>query len=194
MPDRVDADVVAAAVGGPPAKRRLGPHEAAMRRHHRQPRRLGHHRGVGPHAALEQRARAQALVLLVAHRGDDHLAGQIGAAGAHRRRAYRREARLHVRRSAAVDAAVALLGVERGVRHPVDADDVEMAVEHQRRPPAAADAGDDVRPAGRHLVHLHAKSRAAQHVGEQPRAGGLARRAGDQRRIAGVHAHEIARE
>ena len=76
MPNGVDADVPAAAVRRAPGDLHLDPHEAAMRRHDRERRRLGDDRGVGAHAALDQRARAERLVLLVGDRRDDDLAAR----------------------------------------------------------------------------------------------------------------------
>ena len=86
--NRVDADVPAAAVRRAAGDVHLDPDEAAVRRHDREARRLGDDRRVGAHAALDQRARAEALVLLVGHGGDDDLAGD--APSSRRARAPRR--------------------------------------------------------------------------------------------------------
>ena len=148
--DRVDADVVAAAVGGAAGDVDREPDEAAVRGHDRERRRFGDDGGVGADAGVEDGARAGARPLLVGDGADDDLAGELvlRRRRARRRRTSRRR-RPSCRRSRGRRAAVALGGVEGWVDHAVDADDVEVAVEHEGAAAAgAADAGDDVRAAG----------------------------------------------
>src|SRR6185503_13636572 len=61
--DRIDADVIAAAVRGASGQRHLSPGESLVRGCNRQPRWLGDDAGVGSHAALDQASRAGALPL-----------------------------------------------------------------------------------------------------------------------------------
>jgi hypothetical protein len=74
--NRVHADVPTAAVGGTTMNDHLDPHEAAMRRHHVEARRLAHDRRIGANASLEHRSCAEALVFLVGADRHDDLAGE----------------------------------------------------------------------------------------------------------------------
>ena len=103
----------------------------------REARRLGDDRRVGAHAGCDERARADALELLV-HDGGDHDLSLKVVGRAHRGGAHGRDARLHVRRSASIDAPLALQRIPRRVRHTIHADDVEVSVEHQRSPAGAS--------------------------------------------------------
>ena len=143
----------------------------------------------------EQRARADAVVLLVGHGGDDDLAANRRLRGAPGAGAHRRDAALHVRRAAAVQPAVALFGVERSVNHSLDADDVEMSVEHQRASATRRpDARHEIRTADGRVLQLGDESPIVQHVAQEIRAFPLAGRTTRERRIARVDLHECARE
>ena len=113
---------------------------------------------------------------------------------AHRGGAHRGHAGLHVRRSASIDAPLALERVPRRVRHAVHADDVEVPVEHQRPPARASGARDDVRTLRGGVLQIDAKSPILEHRGERFRHRVLAGATGDERRIPRVDAHELARQ
>ena len=178
--------------------------------------RLRHDRGVGLQQARgEQPARAGRLLL--GHRVDDEIAGQRHAElGQHAGgRHHARDAALHVTRPTAVEQAVAELGGERVGQRPVrsrlDVDDVDVAVEQQRAPAAAAaEARDELRPAlERELVGHHRvgsqrrRIRLVQNdlgaVGAQQRREVLLQRALLARWSAGrvrhgVEGHQLARQ
>jgi hypothetical protein len=116
-----------------------------MRRHDRESSRLGDDGRVRADAALDQRSRAGALVFLVGNGGDnDFSLNLIGDARGGR--AHRGDSRLHVRRAAPIDAIAPLGRVPRSVCHSFDADDVEVAVEHQRPSARPSDSRHHVRP------------------------------------------------
>ena len=100
------------------------------------------------------------------------------------------------RRSAAVDPARRAPCASNGAcDHSVDADDVEMPVEHQdSRHARASDARDDVRPSRRGVARR--RRRSPRRAACRPaRARQLLRRAArHERRIARVDAHQLARQ
>ncbi len=102
-------------------------------------------RRVADVAALDRRQRAGAAVLLADHAVDHHGAGRLHAGVAQRadRVAGAAQPPLHVRGAAAVDLLVLHRRPPRRDRPPVGlagGDDVDVAVEDQGRPVAAADA------------------------------------------------------
>src|SRR5262249_38272453 len=103
---------------------------------------------------------------------------------AHRGGAHCGDPGLHVARAAAVYAAVAHVAVERRMRHVVDADDVQVAVEHQASSVAAADACNEIRTPGNGVAQLRLETPAAQDLGQRARNRGLARTTRYERRIA----------
>src|SRR5512132_1336285 len=122
--DRVDANVVAAAVSRPSLQRDIDPREAAMSRANREPRRLCDDRSVSADAAGEKRAHAETLVLLIDDGGDNDLSigsrCRLQSSGTHCC-----ESALHVGGAATVDAIGAQIGTEWVVHHSLDADDIE---------------------------------------------------------------------
>ena len=156
--------------------------ESEVRGHDREARWLGDDRRVGSHAGRDERSCADALELLV-HDGRDHDLSLELVGRAHRGGAHGGHPRLHVRRSASIDAPLALKRVPRRVRHAVHADDVEVPVEHQRSPTGASGARDDVRTLRGSVLQIDAQSPLLEHRGQRFRHGVLARAAGDERRI-----------
>jgi hypothetical protein len=173
---------------------RVDPHETEMRRHDRQAGRLGDDRGIRAYSARHQRARAEALEFLVGDGGDNDLSVDAFIGGERRGRAHRRDPRLHVARAPSIYASVPLLRIERRMDHPVDADDVEMTVEHEATSAARANSRDHVRAPRRDLDHVDGKTPAAKNVGEGSSNGRFARAAGYERRISRVDSYELARE
>ncbi len=88
--------------------------------------------------------------LLVGEQAQDHVSrrGSLARAGAHERRQHHRHPALHVERSPSPDVAVVKLARERLVPPAAHRrDDVEVALQQQRRGPAAApQPRDQVRP------------------------------------------------
>ena len=161
--NRVDADVPLAAVRGSAMHDDVDPHEPLVRRHDREIRRLGHDRGIGAKTIRHDSARAHARVLLVDDSCENNLTIERATTrgrGASRRRAHRRHARFHVRRAATIKSAVAHGRVPGCMRHSFDADDIDVAVEHQRATAGqrVADAGNDIRAARRCLTNVDAKA------------------------------------
>jgi peptide-methionine (R)-S-oxide reductase len=191
--DRVDAEVGPRAVRGAADRLDLPPREALVRDDELQRGRLGHDARVGAEA-LEHRLDADAGVLLVSHRGDDHVAGEVRAGRGRAREHAGRDAALHVVAAAAVEAAVAHLRRMR-VAHPIDADRVDVAAEHQRAPAAAAarDA-DDRRPPARGVDDLDVEPRFGEPARDVRRDLALPRPAGHERRVHRVDRHQVGDE
>ena len=116
-----------AAVRGPAFGFNLDPLEALVRDRDGEIGRFGHHGAISPPPG-DQRVGADAGVLFINDAGDHQAAGVEAAGfGDHPRGAdHRRHAALHVLRSAAVDAAIALDWIERP-RHARDADGIDVA-------------------------------------------------------------------
>jgi hypothetical protein len=137
---------------------------------------------------------ADARVLLVGHRRHDHVAGQSRAVRGRRGEHAGRDAALHVVAAAPVQEAVAHPRRAR-LAHPLHADGVEVAVEHQRAPAAAAArAADDRRAPGRGLDHVHVEARAGHPSGGEAHHLRLAGAAGDERRVDRVDRDEVGDE
>src|SRR5688500_11514434 len=77
--DRIDADVIAAAVGGAAGESDVDPRKSAMSRTDRESCRLGDDRCFGAYARCKEGAEAKAFVLLVDDGGDDDLRLRIFA-------------------------------------------------------------------------------------------------------------------
>jgi hypothetical protein len=106
----------------------------------------------------------------------------------------RGEARLHVVRTAAVEAAVLDERLVSAV-HSGDADGVHVRVEHERAPAAgAARDPDDVRPSRRDLLHVDVEPGALQPLGDEAGDVGLPRGARNQLRVDRVDGDELLRE
>src|SRR4051794_18364607 len=70
MQDRVDANVITTAVGGPAGELDIVPDEPAVRRHDREPRGLSDDRRIGAYTTPHELSRAEAFVLFVDDGGD----------------------------------------------------------------------------------------------------------------------------
>src|SRR5258706_7485197 len=101
--DSVDSNVVPASVRRSARQYDFDPHEAAMSGANRQPRGLCYDGRIGANPRSEQRAHAEALVLLVDDSGDDDLSAGILARSDDGCSTSRRDASFHVRRCAAID-------------------------------------------------------------------------------------------
>src|SRR6266550_6546608 len=176
MRDRINSNVVAASMRRSSPKRDIDPDEAAMGRADREPSWLGDDGSVGADSGGKQRAHAQALVLLVDDSSDEDLSPGIRRRSFHRRGAYGRDAAFHVGRAAAIDAIAPNFGAEWLVHHALDADDVEMAVQHEGRRIRWTDAGDDVWPSRDAVDQLHRKSPVVENRRQGSSAITLARR------------------
>ena len=130
MGDRVDSQIIAAAMRRSTSKSDINPNEAAMSRADRKACRLGDDGSVRNDASGEHGAHAEALVLLIDDGGDDNLACGIGRNAFHSGGAHSGHSAFHVGGAATVDAIAANFGCERFVHHSLNADDVKMAIEH----------------------------------------------------------------
>ena len=129
-------------------------------------------------AATMSRPRARPPALGDPARGTDH----------------RGHAALHVLRAAAVEPAVANLGVERPVM-PAHADGVGVAAEHQRAAGRAAlEHADDVGPARRDLRDLDAQADRRELLGNPARDRRPRRARRHERRVHRVDRDEIAQQ
>lgn len=194
MSNRIDADVPPASVRRTAVQRDVDPDESTVCRHYGKLRRFGHDRGVGSNSTFHERTRSDAAKLLVHHCGDHELAVRERIGGEGGRGTHRRHPALHVRCPATINAAVQFHCVEWCVPHPLDADDVEMPIEHQGVRAGFADTSHDVRPSRRDLVKLDAETPCGEHVAQHMRYRALAGAAGNERRVARVRPYERARE
>jgi len=80
------------------------------------------------------------------------------------------------------------------VNHALNADDVEVSVEHERSPVRATNARDDVGATGRRFMQLDAKSPGAENAREVPGDGALAWTAGDEIGISRIDGGELPGE
>src|SRR5450759_5760045 len=117
----VDSNVVAASVRRASGQGDGYPHEAAMGGADREPCGLRDDCSIGADPVGEQRAHAEALVLLVDDGGDEDLATGVGSRGFHGGGAHRRDATFHVCRAATIDAIAADMGAERLMDHSLNA-------------------------------------------------------------------------
>src|SRR5687768_17925784 len=76
--DRIDADIVSAAVGGAPTDDDFDPGEPAVRGSDGETGRLGDDRRPGAYAAPEQLVGPETLELLIGDRRDENVAGDAG--------------------------------------------------------------------------------------------------------------------
>jgi hypothetical protein len=153
--------------------------------------RLGHDGRIGT-PPRDQSLGANARMLLVAHAGDDDAPGRQPArrGNALGRANHRRHAALHVLRAAAVDAPVALLGLE-GARHPRHPDRVDVPAKHQgasRRAPL--EDADDVRAPRRRLLNVRVEAQASHLLDERARDRALAGGARHERRVYRIDGDE----
>src|SRR5438093_10767294 len=128
--NRVNSQIIAAPVCRSTSKSAINPNEAAMSRADRKACRLGDDGSVRNDASGEHGAHAEALVLLIDDGGDDNLACGIGRNAFHSGGAHSGHSAFHVGGAATVDSIAPNFGGERLVDHSLDADDVEMAIEH----------------------------------------------------------------
>jgi hypothetical protein len=156
---------------------------------------LGHDGGIGA-PFRDQRFGSDAGVLFVRDGGDDD-AATIESAGfddAPDRGDHRRDAALHVLRAAAIEPAVANLGLERP-RHAGDTDGIGVAAEHQRSARrATVKYADDVRASRRSIGDLHLETDRFELARNSPGDVGLATCTCRQRRIDRVDRDEIAQQ
>jgi len=160
--DGVDSNVVSAAVGGATGELDIDPDEAAMRGTNGEARRLGDDGGVRAHATGDEGPHAEALPFFVDHGGDNDSSFRVGRRAECGGRAHCGNATFHVRRSAAVNQIAAELGIEGRVDHSLDADDIEVAIEHQRRRAGGADRRDDVRSPGNRVLQMNLEAPVAK--------------------------------
>jgi hypothetical protein len=150
--------------GAPPCLHR-DPLKAFVRDGNVEPGRLGHDRGVGT-PACDERVGAKARVLFIHDGGDDETAaleatGQLACGADHRG-----DAPLHVLCAAAVQTAVADLGVE-GPDHPGNSDRVRVSAEHQRSAwCSAVEHANHIRTAGRDLSNLDTQADGLELAGD----------------------------
>ena len=136
--------------------------------------RLAHHGRVDRRASFGHDLRTDHHDLFAHGAGQAEVHGEVGI----RRRCledvqHGRHAALGIGRAAAVEAAVGDPRVE-GVGHWVQADGVEVALEHQGGAVAAADPGQQVGAAGLDVVHLDVGAGGAGEVGDVVGQLGLA--------------------
>jgi len=130
MGDRVNSQVISAAMRRSASKSDINPHEAAMSRADRKACRLGNDGSVRNDASGEHGAHAEALILLIDDGGDENLSCGIGRSTFRGGGAHRGDSAFHVGGAATVNAIAANFGCEGLVDHSLDADDVKMAIEH----------------------------------------------------------------
>ena len=193
--DGVLSVVGAAAMGGAPARVDLDPLEPLVRGGQPQIRGLGDHRAVGG-VLRDQRFRAGARVLFVGHRRHHKPAAREPAVTGNpcRRVDHRGHAALHVLAAAAVEAAVALDGIERR-GHPFDAHRIRVPAEHQRASRRSPfDDPHDVGTPRSDIGRFDIDAGRSQLGRDQRRDGRLAGSAGDQRRIDRVDGYQVAQQ
>ena len=107
---------------------------------------------------------------------------------------HRRHTALHVLRAAAVEAAVADLGIE-GPMHPADSDGVSVPAQHQRTARGSSlEHADDIRSARHDIGHLHAETDNPELAGNPPRHVGLTSRTRGERWIDRVDRDEVTQQ
>jgi len=154
-----------AAMGGAAPRLHGDPLKAFVRDGDVEPGRLGHHRCVGT-PACDERVGAKARVLFIHEGGNDETApleatGQLARGADHRG-----DAPLHVLCTAAVQAAIADLGVE-GPDHPVNPDRVGVSAEHQRSAWCSTlEHANHIRTAGRDLGDLDTQADGLELAGD----------------------------
>jgi hypothetical protein len=97
---------------------------------------LGENCHLGADATLDEFPHSNARVFFVGHGGDENLPSGGIAYFVERERgsgAHCRDTRFHVGRAASENAIIAYVGIERRVRHPFNAHDIEMSREHHSR-------------------------------------------------------------
>lgn len=193
LDDGVDAQVRPRPVGGPPGDLDLGPHEALVGDDNLQLGRLGDDRRIGADRA-QHLLNAEARVLLVGHGGHDHVPGEPGVGQLATGQQRRRDARLHVVGTAAVQP-VALHARHVRLRHALDADGVHVRAQEQDGAPARAARPDDHARTPRGLLHhLGLESCGTCPIGHEGRDPRLAGAAGHQRGIHGVGGDQASGE
>ena len=173
----------------------LHPLEALVRHRDGQVGGLGDDGGVGSPPG-DQRFSADARVLFVGDAGNHELAGGEAArfrndpGGAD----HRRDAALHVLRTASINAAVALGGIERP-RHARDANRVDMAAEHERPSwSLAVENANDIGPPWRRFLNLDLQAYVSKLLSQCPRHRRLTRRSRHERRVHGIDRHEVLQQ
>src|SRR5258706_6237351 len=173
--DSVDSDVVAASVRCPSGHNDVHPDEATMGGADRQSSGLSDNCRFRADPVGQQCAHAEAFVLLVDDGGDENLPAGIRLRAFRCSSAHRGNAALHVSRAAAVDTIAADLGGESIVDHSLDADDIQVAIEHQGGRVTGSNASDDVWPARSTFHQLDRESPIVEHRREGTSAITLAR-------------------
>ena len=142
----------------------------------------------------ERLLHAEARVLLVGDRRHDDIAAQAERRRLAARDERRRDAGLHVVRTAAIETVALDARVVRRV-HPRDAHGVDVAAQQQRAPASRARrAHDDARASGRPLDHPRLEPRCERPPGDERRDLALAGPAGHERRVDGVDRDELAQQ
>ena len=108
--------------------------------------------------------------------------------------AHRRDAAFHVGGAATIDAIAADLGAERLVDHSLDADDIEVSVEHESGRVARPQASDDVGPSGNAFHQLDGETPVIEHRREDTSAITLARRVRSEGGISRIDLYQCAGE
>jgi len=192
--DCVDAHIVAAAVGGSASQLHIEPGESSVGGADGEPGRLGDDCLFRANSPSEQGAHAEALVLFVDDRGDEYLPLRFPAGAGCGCGAHRGQAALHVRRAAAVDPPAAEIGGERLVDHSLDADYIQVPVEHERRRVAWSHARNDVWTARSAIDEFNGKAPIVEQRSERASAITLARRVRSEGGISRVDLYQRAGE
>lgn len=193
VPDCIHSQVVAASVSRAADELDLGPYEAPMRGADRKARGFGEDRGCGSDATREERVHAEALVLLVCDGGNDDFVAGICAGfveGLKRGCAHRGDTGFHVCRTAPVDAPVLHIAFEGLVRHPFDADRIEMSREQERVFARGSDARDEIGSAWRGFLKLDLEAPVREDAGERFGYMRFAGGSGAECGIAGIDPRE----
>src|SRR4051812_18680751 len=142
----IDADIITATVRGTPGKGDFDPREPTVGRTNCETCRLGYDDRVRRDSVLEECPGAEAFVFLVDHGGHHNPVVAVRLHCQKSRGAHRGDAALHVSGTATVKPIAPQLRIEGVVRHALDADYIEVAVEHESRRVDRAEAGNDVGP------------------------------------------------